>query len=163
MDSVTSHTYGFKNGVASPGWWDSVDWVPACKPESLFGFLVRTHAWVMVQVPSSGCMRGHHTLIFLSHSFPLSLKLNKIVKIKYKKPCSQHDCPMSVGHIALATCVLAMRGKSLTAPVVNHLLSQLQNHRVDILESNERSTLQIKGTNLHDRRTFIPLMVSGKS
>ena len=30
------------------------------------GFPVRAHAWVAGQVPSSGCARGNHTLMFLS-------------------------------------------------------------------------------------------------
>ena len=43
-------------------------------------FPVRAHAWVAGQVPSGGCMRGNHTLMFLSLSFPFpspSLKINK--------------------------------------------------------------------------------------
>ena len=37
-------------------------------------FPVRTHAWVVGQVPSRGCARGNHTLMFpsLSPSLPLS-------------------------------------------------------------------------------------------
>ena len=35
-------------------------------------FPVRAHAWLAGQVPSGGCMRGNHTLIFLSLSSPLS-------------------------------------------------------------------------------------------
>ena len=31
-------------------------------------FLVRAHAWVVSQIPSRGCMRGNHTLMFLSLS-----------------------------------------------------------------------------------------------
>ena len=39
---------------------------------------VRAHAWVAGQVPSWGCARGNHILIFLSlsPSFPLTLKIN---------------------------------------------------------------------------------------
>ena len=39
------------------------------------GFPVRARAWVMGQVPSRGCARGNHTLMFLSlsFSFPFSL------------------------------------------------------------------------------------------
>ena len=43
----------------------------------LVQFPVRAHAWVAGQVPSRGCSRGSHTLMFLSLSFPplpLSLK-----------------------------------------------------------------------------------------
>ena len=42
-------------------------------------FPVRAHAWVAGQVLSGGCMRGNHTVIFLSvsSSFPLSLEMNK--------------------------------------------------------------------------------------
>ena len=44
--------------------------------------LVRAHAWVAGRVPSKGCARGNYTLVFpsLSPSFPLSLKINKILK-----------------------------------------------------------------------------------
>ena len=34
-------------------------------------FPVRAPAWVAGQVPSRGCMRGNHTLMFLSLSFSL--------------------------------------------------------------------------------------------
>ena len=40
-------------------------------------FPVRAHPWVSGQVPSRGHMRGNHTLMFLSLSFSLSLKINK--------------------------------------------------------------------------------------
>ena len=33
-------------------------------------FPVRAHAWVAGQVPSRGCTRGNHTLMFLSFSLP---------------------------------------------------------------------------------------------
>ena len=36
----------------------------------LVQFPVRAHAWVAGQVPSRGCVRGNHTLMFLSLSFP---------------------------------------------------------------------------------------------
>ena len=36
---------------------------------------VRTHAWVVGKVPSAGCARGNHTLIFLSLSLALPLSL----------------------------------------------------------------------------------------
>ena len=47
---------------------------------SLVGFPVRAQAWVAGQVPSRGCTRGNHTLmfLFLSFSFPSPLKINKI-------------------------------------------------------------------------------------
>ena len=35
-------------------------------------FPVRARAWVAGQVPSRGCMRGNHTLMFLSFPSPLS-------------------------------------------------------------------------------------------
>ena len=42
-------------------------------------FPVRAHAWVAGQVPSKGCVRGNHTLMFLSLSFflPALSKINK--------------------------------------------------------------------------------------
>lgn len=55
-----------------------------------------------------------------------------------------------------------MKDKLLTAPVINHLFAYLQNQRLDILESNLLSTFEIKGTNLHNKRTFISLMVYNK-
>ena len=50
-------------------------------------FPVRAHAWVAGQVPSRGCMRGNHTLMFLSLSPSLSLCL-KINKSNHKKICT---------------------------------------------------------------------------
>ena len=68
------------------GWCSSVDWVQACEPKScqfdsqsghIHGFLG--------QVSSRGRMRSNHTLIFLSLfsslPSPLSIKINKILKI----------------------------------------------------------------------------------
>ena len=53
---------------------------------SLVPFPVRPHAWVAGQVPRRGCVRGNHTLMFLSISLslpsPLSKKINKILKKK---------------------------------------------------------------------------------
>ena len=48
------------------------------------------HAWVVGQVPSGGCTRDNHTLVFLSlsSSLPLSLKINKLKK-KEKAPKSR--------------------------------------------------------------------------
>ena len=45
---------------------------------------VRAHAWVAGQVPSRGCERSNHTLMFpfLSASLLLSLKINKIKSLK---------------------------------------------------------------------------------
>ena len=40
-------------------------------------FLVRAHGWVAGQVPSRGCTRGNHTLMFLSLSFSLPFPLSK--------------------------------------------------------------------------------------
>ena len=40
----------------------------------------RAHAWVEGQVPSRGQVRGNHTLMFLSLSFPL---LEKLSNVKY--------------------------------------------------------------------------------
>ena len=37
---------------------------------SLVHFPVRAHAWLVGQVPSRGCTRGNHTLMFLSTSLP---------------------------------------------------------------------------------------------
>ena len=43
----------------------------------LVGFPVRAHAWVAGQVPSWGCERGNHTLLFLPLSFFLPSPLSK--------------------------------------------------------------------------------------
>ena len=40
-------------------------------------FPVRAYAWVASQVPSGGCVRGNHTLLFLSLSFSLLSPLSK--------------------------------------------------------------------------------------
>ena len=54
---------------------------------SLVQFPLKAHAWVSGQVPKGRCMRGSHTLIFLSlsPSLPFSLKISKILKKKKKK------------------------------------------------------------------------------
>ena len=44
---------------------------------SLVQFPVRAHAWVAGQVPSWGCVKGNHTLMFLSLSFALPSPLSK--------------------------------------------------------------------------------------
>ena len=48
---------------------------------------VGAHAWVAGQVPSRGCARGNHTLMYLplSFSLPSHLSKNKINKIFFKK------------------------------------------------------------------------------
>ena len=43
-------------------------------------FPVRAHAWVSGQVPSRGCMRGNHTLLFLSLPLPFPLSKSKLIK-----------------------------------------------------------------------------------
>ena len=40
-------------------------------------FPVRANAWVAVWIPSKGCTRGNHTLMFLSLSFSLPSPLSK--------------------------------------------------------------------------------------
>ena len=49
-------------------------------------FPIWAHAWVVGQVPSRGCARGNHTLMFLSlsPSLPLSLK-NQSINQSLKK------------------------------------------------------------------------------
>ena len=57
-----------------------------CQPTNqriVVRFPVRAHTWVAGQDPSRGCVRGNHTLMFLSLSFsslPLFLKINKLLK-----------------------------------------------------------------------------------
>ena len=68
-----------KNDIV-PGWYRSMDWVPACKSKGLpVQFPVREHAWVAGQVSSRGSTRGNHTLMFFSIFFPPFpyLKINK--------------------------------------------------------------------------------------
>ena len=50
-------------------------------------FPVRAHVWVAGHVPSRGCARGNHTLMFLSLSFSLlsPLSKNKYIKSKENK------------------------------------------------------------------------------
>ena len=43
----------------------------------LVRFPVRTHAWIVGQVPGGGHMKGNHTLMFLSSSFFLPSPLSK--------------------------------------------------------------------------------------
>ena len=65
----------------------SVGWASSCKHRgSLVQFPVRAHARVAGQAPGRGCARGtqsiflSHINVFISPSFPLSLKINKILK-----------------------------------------------------------------------------------
>ena len=44
---------------------------------SLVQFPIRAHAWVAGQVPSWGCIRSNHTLMFLSLSFSLPSPLSR--------------------------------------------------------------------------------------
>ena len=60
------------------GWLSGLSAVLQTKG-SLVQFLVRAHAWVVGQVPSRGCVRGKHTLVFPSLSPSLSLKINKVI------------------------------------------------------------------------------------
>ena len=56
-----------------------VQWIergPA-NQRSPVGFSVRAQAWVVGQVPSSGCVGGNHTLMILSFSFSLPFPLSK--------------------------------------------------------------------------------------
>ena len=59
--------YPFKKRIIGPGWCSSVDWAQAVNQRvaSPVQFPVRAHAWVVGQIPSRGCMRGNHTLMFL--------------------------------------------------------------------------------------------------
>ena len=65
----------------SPGWCGSVDWAPGLHTKGLLvQFPIRAHTRVAGQVPSRGCVRGNHTLMFLSFSVSRPsprLKLNK--------------------------------------------------------------------------------------
>ena len=75
-----------KKNNNSSCWCGSVSGLSAGQQSkgSLVRFPVRAHAWVSGQVPSTGCTRGNHTLMFLSLSFslPSPLKINKIFFIK---------------------------------------------------------------------------------
>ena len=69
----------------NPGWCGSVEWVQACEPKGHhFDSQCRSHVQVVGWVPSGGCVRGKHTLMFLSlSSLSLSLPLSLKNKIKY--------------------------------------------------------------------------------
>ena len=62
-------TIFFLKNFFSPGWYGSVLSADLGTKGSLVS-QVRAHAWVVGQVPSRGCLRSNHTLIFL---FPLPL------------------------------------------------------------------------------------------
>ena len=71
----------------------------------------RAHAWVAGQVPSRGCRRGNHALMFLSLSLSLPPPLSKNKKIKNLK---KDKCTESL--IFLLTCnskCLKTMGKNL--------------------------------------------------
>ena len=51
-----------------------------CQPANqrvISSITIRAHAWVVSQVPSRGCARGNHTLMFLSLSFSLPAPLSE--------------------------------------------------------------------------------------
>ena len=51
----------------------------------------RAYAWVAGQLPTRERTRGNHTLMFLSFSLPLSLKIKKYKKIvKGSRPGAPH-------------------------------------------------------------------------
>ena len=67
-----------KNNVIFPGSYVSVDWVPAREPKgrqfySQSGYMPGLQA----RSPLGGCVRGNHTLMFLSLSFSLPFPLSK--------------------------------------------------------------------------------------
>ena len=59
-----------------PGWCGSVSAHLRTKGSPV-RFPVTAHAWVLGQVPSKGCLRGNHTLMFLSLSFSLLSPISK--------------------------------------------------------------------------------------
>ena len=71
--------------ILSPAWlvWLSGLSTSLWNKGSPVWFRIRAHAWVVGQVPRRGCIRGNHTLIFLSlfFSLPFPLSKNKINKI----------------------------------------------------------------------------------
>ena len=72
-----------------PGWCVSGLNASLWTKGSLVQFPIRAYVWVVGQVPSRGCMRGNHTLMFLSllsPSLPLSLEMNKQNLKKKKNP-----------------------------------------------------------------------------
>ena len=76
LPSPLSKSNKIKN--ISLGCCGSVDWVPTCEPKGCwFNTQSRAHAWVVGQVPSRGCARGNHTLMFFSSCLPPSLPLSK--------------------------------------------------------------------------------------
>ena len=72
------HLYYFKNFLLWLVWLSGLSAGLQTKASPV-RFPVRAHAWVVGQVPSYGHVRGNYTVmfLFLSSSFPLSLKINK--------------------------------------------------------------------------------------
>ena len=72
-----------KHSHWAPGWCGLMDWALACE----LGVTGLVPGWGTClgygpgQVPIRGCVRGNHTLMFLSFSFSLSSPLSKINKI----------------------------------------------------------------------------------
>ena len=64
----------FKNTIAPAGVAQGTEQL-ACELESLVHFPVGTHAWVVRQAPSGGCVRGNHIFMSLSLSLSPSLPL----------------------------------------------------------------------------------------
>ena len=56
---------GVTNTVSCPGWCSSMDWAQACQPKGLRFNSKSGHRPGLWQLPSRGCMRGNHTLMFL--------------------------------------------------------------------------------------------------
>ena len=70
------HTHYNLKLITFSGWCGSVDWALACKWKGRW--FDSPSRYVAGQVPSEGCERGNHTLLFLSLSFSLSsLSKNK--------------------------------------------------------------------------------------
>ena len=85
LDRINMENYKYENESALAGVAQWTERQPA--NQSLVQFPVRTHAWVVGQVPSWGHARGNHTLMFLSLSFslPSPLSKNKQTKSFLKK------------------------------------------------------------------------------
>ena len=56
----------FKLNIWWPGWCGSMDWAPACQQRVTGSIPSQGPCLVAGWVPSKGCMRGNHTLMFLS-------------------------------------------------------------------------------------------------
>ena len=83
-ETPQNRIYLYKNCVFSPGWCDSVNWVPACEPKSCWfdsqsGHMPRLQAWSLVggtwEATTHWCFSPS-----LSPSLLLSLKINRIFK-----------------------------------------------------------------------------------